>query len=336
MTLLHITNGDSAASLLEQSAVSGAVLPWRDPMHHGPFPADLPLEALSEVRAKYLAGPDVDTEKHIDWFRFRDARLRSAQAYERVVLWFEHDLLDQLQILQLLDWFAVQALGDTSLELVCIDRFPGIDPFRGLGQLDSDQIGTLDAMRRAVSPNMLELASAGWSAFRSDNPRDLLVFLERDLTELPFLRPALLRHLEEYPSAKSGLTRTEAQLLALAGDAVQSPGELFLRNMDFETALYIGDLRTFSTIADLCAAGLLECSSGRFWYPPQSKEEVMAFREQRLTLSALGEKVLHGDSHAFALMDRDCWLGGVRLLTDGQIWSWDREAHDFSKHPLPS
>ncbi len=48
----------------------------------------------------------------------------------------------QLQLLQLLDWFSAAELGDTRLELICIDRFEGIEPFRGIGQLTPEQMAS--------------------------------------------------------------------------------------------------------------------------------------------------------------------------------------------------
>jgi hypothetical protein len=101
----HITNGDSAANILKQSRVSGDVLPWRDRMHHGPFPAGLDIDEVSDIRARYLAGPQLHDAEVVRDFRLRNEHLRATARYGEVVLWFEYDLLDQLQILQLLDWF---------------------------------------------------------------------------------------------------------------------------------------------------------------------------------------------------------------------------------------
>src|SRR5690349_11261009 len=79
------------------------------------------LERLSEVRAEYLAsagyGSLVDIEAA---FRGRDAAARAG--HSQLVLWFEHDLHDQLQLLQLLDLF-----GDRleAMELIQSDRYLG-------------------------------------------------------------------------------------------------------------------------------------------------------------------------------------------------------------------
>ena len=140
---LHITNGDVAANLLKTGGLDGDVLAWRDPMHHGPFAAGLDLEAASDARARYLAGPSDALDDVARNFRLRNEHLRAASRYRDVILWFEHDLSDQLQLLQLLDWFAEATLAATQLSMICIDCFPSIEPFRGLGQLNADQMASL-------------------------------------------------------------------------------------------------------------------------------------------------------------------------------------------------
>ncbi|MBX2853390.1 MAG: DUF1835 domain-containing protein [Rhodobacteraceae bacterium] len=326
MTMLHITNGDGAADILKHSTVAGDVLPWRDPMHHGPFPSGLDLQGLSRLRARYLAGPSVDPAEAERDFRLRDEHLLASLKYQGVVLWFEHDLLDQLQILQILDWFAGADLGGALLEMVCIDAFPGVEPFRGLGQLTPAQMASLFDQREAISAAETSLAKTGWAAFRSDDPRDLLGFLQEDLSALPFLRAALRRHFEEYPSPHNGLTRTEHQLLSLAADGVSDPVDLFVHNMELETALYLGDWTSFSTIDRLCQASLLSCQPTPFWHPPTTLADRQAFRAQRLGLSDDGARVLSGERDAAGLIHRDIWLGGVHLQSGQPMWRWDAEA----------
>src|SRR5262249_20182386 len=38
LSLLHVTNGESAGNTLRQAALGGAVLPWQDSLHEGPVP----------------------------------------------------------------------------------------------------------------------------------------------------------------------------------------------------------------------------------------------------------------------------------------------------------
>ena len=320
---LHITNGDGAANLLKNSSIAGDVLPWRDPMHHGPFPLGR-LDTVSKIRAHYLGGDDQsDAERD---FRLRDTHLRGFRNYDTVTLWFEHDLLDQLQIVQILDWFADQDLKGTALRMVCIDSFQGIDPFRGLGQLTPAQIGTLDGSGACVTPDQMDLAKTVWDAFRSENPLDLETVLQGDLGPLPFLKTALQRHFMEYPWSQTGLTRSESQLLALARDGVNSPVDLFVQNMDLEDAFFMGDWPTFRIIGTLCQGGLLT-SPEPFRHPSFDPDDRKRFRDQRLSLTPYGQQVLDGQANAFAAMPRDMWLGGVHLHSDKPMWTWDADAN---------
>ncbi|MEO7404380.1 MAG: hypothetical protein ABIU95_11990 [Burkholderiales bacterium] len=76
-------------------------------MHEGPVLANLPLEALSRVRADFIESmgwgraDDVHRE-----FALREARLDVSRGDHEVVLWFEHDLYDQLQLIEVLAWYA--------------------------------------------------------------------------------------------------------------------------------------------------------------------------------------------------------------------------------------
>ena len=96
--LLIITNGDDAVARMREAGIGSEILPWRDILHEGPVPPSLSLEELSAVRAQFLAqrGWLPEEELHAA-FRSRDAMIRRHGEFESVVLWFEHDLYDQLQ-----------------------------------------------------------------------------------------------------------------------------------------------------------------------------------------------------------------------------------------------
>jgi hypothetical protein len=329
MKVLNITNGDGAGEVIKASVLPGDVLPWRDPMHHGPFPANATLDDLRTIRAHHLAGHGLDQIEVERDFQLRDESLRSANSYDRVILWFEHDLLDQLQILQLLDFFSTYDLKETELELICINSFPGFENFRGVGELTPTQMASLLPQSISVTSEMKALARAGWASFQSNNPRHLLEFQNKDLQCLPFLRPALLRHFEEYPSSSDGLTRTEGQLLSLVAEGIQNPNELFRRNMELETALFIGDWSTYAVIQRLCRAKLLVCDPAPFWYFAVSAEERQAFKDQRLIITAKGRAILGGDCDPANTIERDQWLGGVHIQSGYPHWVWNAEMADF-------
>jgi hypothetical protein len=79
------------------------VLSWRDALHEGPVPA-VPRTELLRLRAGFLAGCGRGGRQALlSSLERRDRQLLEALRDEiPVVLWFEHDLYDQLQLLDVL------------------------------------------------------------------------------------------------------------------------------------------------------------------------------------------------------------------------------------------
>ena len=167
-------------------------------------------------------------------FRVRDETIRNFRAHGEVVLWFEHDLFDQLQLIQILDFFAKEDLNGFAVSLIQIDKHPAVVPFYGLGMLSGEQLAELLPGRKAVSGELLSSASEAWDAFRSPDPQRLLRVIERDMPGLPFLAAALIRRLEEFPSTRDGLARTQRQLLEAAAAGARSKRELYMRSQRAE------------------------------------------------------------------------------------------------------
>ena len=336
MTTLHLTNGDSSVSILQKAGVCGDIVPWRDCLHEGPVPEGLSLEAMSDVRVRYLTdGLTLHADKVREDFNERDRRLKHYRNDDEVILWFEHDLYDQLQLLQILHWFAAQDFSDTRLGMICIGEFPGIEAFFGLGQLSPEQMATLAGKQQPVTPKQLRLGRAGWEAFCAPDPTRLEAYLQQDLSCLPFMRSAIERHLEEFPSTHNGLSRTEQQILDILSEQPMNPGKLFHASQEREAARYMGDWSFWKIVADLnqMSRPLLVTESGEpFFYAPVTpwREE---FNRQLIQLTDMGRRVLEGSEHRLELGAPDRWLGGVHLC-EGHCWCWDRaEVKLFGEFP---
>ena len=113
---LHVTNGGSAAARIRAAGLGGDVLPWDDVLHEGPLTDD------RAARARFLAAHGWGEPAALAArLAARDDRLaRALGAGEPIVLWFEHDLYDQLQLLQVL-----VALGDAPADLIQATEFLG-------------------------------------------------------------------------------------------------------------------------------------------------------------------------------------------------------------------
>src|SRR5712672_4188534 len=194
--MLHIANGETVTGTFRQVRFPGIYLAWNDVLHDGPVPQTETLSDLSDVRAQALAafGWGAYETVRAD-FANRDRTLQDFRKHQDVVLWFEHDLYDQLQLLQLLDWFEQQDLEGINLDLVQINSYPGVRPFYGLGQLSGPQLARLFPMRKRVTQAQRSIATETWRAFRAEDPSDLLAISQQQIDEMPFLAPSLLRFL---------------------------------------------------------------------------------------------------------------------------------------------
>jgi len=160
--LLHVTNGESAANTLRQTSLGGAVLPWQDALHEGPVPAG-PRHLLLATRAAFLSGCGWGSKQAIrSALERRDRTLAEAWRDGRqVVVWFEHDLYDQLQLLDILALASAMAAAP---ELIVVGSFPGKPSFRGLGELTAGQLESLWPARTTATPRMLAAAVSAWDA----------------------------------------------------------------------------------------------------------------------------------------------------------------------------
>jgi hypothetical protein len=246
---LHITNGDGAAEILRQ-AVQGEILPWRDVLHEGPVRAGLSIDDLSRERAAFIAGCGWGELAAVDKdFRARDAVLKGAGSHVEVVLWFEHDLYDQLQLIQLLAWFA--ANPHPRLSLVCEAEY--------LGRMQPRRAAELFARRTPVAAAHLEEAQQAWIAFGASDPQRLAAFRPRTLR---FLGAALRRQLEEFPWIGDGLSRTERAVLEALRPGALEFAEIFRRVR--EDPAFLGDSVLAWHLQRMRQEGLVDEKAGRW------------------------------------------------------------------------
>jgi len=321
-SLLHITNGESAGNTLRQTALGGAVLSWQDVLHEGPVPA-LPRRELLRTRAGFLAD--------CGWGR-RQALLSSLERRDRqlldalrdgvhVVLWFEHDLYDQLQ---LLDVLALAHTEQVAPELIVVGSFPGKPSFAGLGELTASELETLWPSRRPAAPAALEAATSAWAAVQAPEPTTLAQWATRDTAQLPYLAPALRRFLEELPAPADGLSGTERRALQAVAAGAHTPPDAFVATQRLEDAPFIGDAWFYRVLSALGQgeARLLETEDGTELPQPPPLSESQWFARLQLRLTATGERTLRGEADRVELLGIDRWIGGTHVRPDN-LWRWD-------------
>jgi hypothetical protein len=228
--ILHIVNGDQAG---DKMAVAGIapVLPWRDILHDGPVGNDPASAVFRAARVAHIVSRGWGTEAEISAsFEARDAAFAAAARESGgLMLWFEADLYDQLQILDVLERARRSGVAAGRLSAHVIGEWPGIDRFIGLGQLTPADFAALRARApERFDGEMLAFAAAAWRAFAAAEPTGLVAVARQSATgALRFVPAALGRWMREYPWRSDGLTLTQRRALDAARAGVSDRAGLF-------------------------------------------------------------------------------------------------------------
>src|SRR5215213_2563958 len=127
--ILHTANGHGTTRLIESSGVPGRTMVWCDPLNEGPVPGNVSDEELLRLRAGFLAGDPNEVDDIAADLRQWRAAVDDQDSYDELVLWYEHDLFDQLNLIQLLTHLAANPRSKP-VTIVSIDSFPGHPDFK--------------------------------------------------------------------------------------------------------------------------------------------------------------------------------------------------------------
>jgi len=225
--MLHVTNGHSVS--LAETGLGGEVLVWRDT-----------LDDVGELAPL----------------------LQELGRHEEIVLWFEHDLYDQAQLIEVLS----RLRGRAGVSLICSGTY--------LGPMTPGELRGLWPSRHAVTEAEYALGWAAWTAFSSGNPVAVQEVLAGDTLVLPYLAGALRRWLQELPSVGNGLSRTERQILEIAAEGGHTFATMFPANQRKEERMFMGDTQFEERIRGLmeCAVPMLEVRDGVYRIAPAGRE----------------------------------------------------------------
>jgi hypothetical protein len=280
---LHLVNGESVAGSLR---VPGEIAIWRDVLCEGPVPSTADDAGFARARAEYLAAAGFASyDRALAGIEEFHTALARAGEFAEVVIWCEYDLFDQVMLLRVLEWIGRHGAGSARVSL--------IDAGTLLGRFTSEELAALMETRAAVTPAQLGLARAAWSAYTAEDPRGIVELLSGDTGALPFLHGALRRHLEEFPSARNGLSRTEETALRIAVErGPLDQGRLFVAVQAEEERPFLGDTSFFRML--------------------RAMRELI---DENGAATELGRRVLAGD----AGWTSERSMGGAQV----ERWRWD-------------
>jgi Domain of unknown function (DUF1835) len=312
---LHVTNGDSAVFGLQAAGVDGDILAWRDVLHEGPVPTGLTAEQLRAVRAAYLEREGFARAHDVAAsFAARDTTFEVHRGGP-YVLWFEADLYDQLQLIQVVQRLAQLGVDPTRVMLVSIGEYPGIAHFGGLGELAPEALARVSGDGLPLTNAAVQLATDAWAAFTAPEPTALPTIARQRTPELRFLGEAFARLMREYPSRSDGLSLTERRILLAIDEGAGIAGEVFRAIWQQERRPYLGGSSCFAIMRRLAVANysLLAFAT----------DQRTDFAQTAVRLTEAGADVLAGRNDHVRLNGIDRWIGGVELRGTQPAWRYD-------------
>src|SRR5512147_1455442 len=98
-SIVHVCNGDSTADSLSLADLPGEIRVWADALDQGPV-LNVPDEEHYKLRDAFWRSRvgEGAASRLAEW----DKGVDEAAAAEELILWYEHDLFDQLALIRLL------------------------------------------------------------------------------------------------------------------------------------------------------------------------------------------------------------------------------------------
>ena len=123
-SILHITNGDSTTNCLKKLKFSGDFITWRKMLCEGKTTSDIGSESFWKNRFEFFKSTyKVSKQQFIDYTLKEYRNLCKEKEQDEIILWFDHDLSCQINMLAVISWLKRYRKG-YQISLVCSGKQP--------------------------------------------------------------------------------------------------------------------------------------------------------------------------------------------------------------------
>jgi len=239
---LHILNGDDTLKGFNDSGLDGDIIVWREVLSEGPVSKIIDGE-FWKMRAKWISNTFNVTTEH--YFEHMVAKLDKFNCpYQEINLWFEFDLHCQINMLVAMQLIEQQVdLSDRSIYLISPDSYPGVDDFRGMGQLDGEQLEYLFDGRLRLTEYDFRLAEEAWTLYVKGDVAELQNWLDTNpfWGSLHLLKPAMQAHVKRLILNEAGLGYIEQKLLSIQQSGIADKARIYEKFWSEEKIYGLGD-----------------------------------------------------------------------------------------------
>jgi hypothetical protein len=252
-SILHITNGDSTTNYLKSLHFSGEFITWREMLCEGKTTTDVGSEPFWKNRFEFLKSSYKITKKNFIDYTLKEYRaLCNQKKQQEIVLWFEHDLFCQINMIAVLSWLKRYRKG-YHISLVCSGKIDKTTKLYALPELNEEQIQQHFKERITLTDDDIAYADYIWQLYCSDSPLRLeTVYKLNENSPFKYLASAIAMHLKRFPSIENGLNQIENTILKTADlHQTESKNKLILQLLSTDNDYGYGDVQFEKSINDL-------------------------------------------------------------------------------------
>ncbi len=244
-TILHVLNGDATLNGFEQTGIDGDIMVWREVLSEGPVEENIASGSFWKKRSEWIGKTFGDTPDGYE-DKVINQLSKLSGPYEEINLWFEFDLHCQVNMLGVIMMLSKRTdLSAPAVYLICPDSYPGVDDFRGMGELDASQLEDLyDNIRVQLGEPDFFIAAEAWKLYTANNLSAINKWLNETnyWGNLHCLKKAMQAHAKRLEINQNGLNPIEQKLLDIYSSGLHDRVTIYAAFWQTEKIYGMGDM----------------------------------------------------------------------------------------------
>ncbi len=247
--ILHITNGSSLTSFLNELDIEGTFLTWEEMLCEGSTVAGIDSEAFYNCRKTFLNNVyniEIDEAE----YKKQLNKLNYPEQYSEIVLWFEYDLFCHINMIAIISLIHQREI-ELPLYLVCSGRIEGEKSLKGLAELTPEQLLSHYENKVKLNDDDIDLAIVLWRTYCGRDHNILKPYIVKH-SSFPYISNCLKAHLKRFPDSKNGLNTLERNILEIVRTSdIKSRHHLLGYALNYQGYYGYGDLQFERIIKNL-------------------------------------------------------------------------------------
>jgi hypothetical protein len=251
---VHIVNGDSTATILKESDLSGDLIVWREMLCEGPLSKNIGSDSFWNLRYAFFENEfQVNRPEYYDNTIEELIQIEDLSNYDEVVLWFEFDLFCQVNLIALCTYLLNHFKKDIRYYLVCVGTEKNKEKLQTLSDYTPTEYQQLHKERIKLTRRDLLFAKECWEKYVDNNSKELKEFNFQKNSKFNYLHAAIQQHLKRFADGTT-LSQIDLKLLETIYTNTFSERDIVRAMLIWqkkETVYGFGDLQYFKSLEKL-------------------------------------------------------------------------------------